>query len=109
MINFNSCLASNLLGVTYECYIDQRFVYYKRLLFARIILFDMFLMCERLAVIYECFSYANTLHASVRLETGHCCIHSFLLAKNHLCWIIHDIILPNACVSGADVSNDTII
>ena len=44
-------------------------------------LFNTCLMCNRLAVIYECFAYVNTFYVSVWSEMGHCCICSFLLAK----------------------------
>ena len=66
VFNFNLCLVCNLLGVTYKCYVGQRFGYYKRFLLARIILFKMFFMCDWLDVIYECFAYANTLYEPVQ-------------------------------------------
>ena len=43
----NSCLMSDLMGVIYECYIGQRFGYYKRFLLAMIILFNQCLMCDQ--------------------------------------------------------------
>ena len=44
-------------------------------------LFNTYLMCDRLAIIYVCFVYSNMLCASVPSEIGHCCICLFLLAK----------------------------
>ena len=59
---------SNLMGVTYECYVGQRFGYYKRLLYAKIILFNLYLMYDLLDVIYESFEYSNELYSPVRSE-----------------------------------------
>ena len=36
-------------------------------------------MCDRMTVIYEFFSYCNTVYASVRSEMGQFCIRSFLM------------------------------
>ena len=81
VIKFNLRLVSNLLVVTYECYLVERFGYYRRFLFARIILFYPCLMCDRLAVIYECITNINALYAPVRSKWATCvCTHSFLLA-----------------------------
>ena len=38
-------------------------------------------MCDHLAIIYKCFSYANMLYAFVWSETGKFCLRSCLLAK----------------------------
>ena len=62
-------------------------------------------MCDRLAAIYECFAYANSLYSSIRSESGHFCIFLFLLDKN-IHFGLLKIIIPNACVSGDDDLND---
>ena len=41
-------------------------------------LFNPCLIFDRMAVIYECFAYANTLHLSVWSEIGHFWIHYLL-------------------------------
>ena len=41
------------------------------------ILIESCLICDRLAVIYECFTYVNNLYVFVRSETGNCCIGLF--------------------------------
>ena len=79
--NFNLCLVSYLLGTPYKGYVGKRFGYYKRFLIKNIILINPCLMCDQLSVIYKCFAYTYMLYVSVRSETGHFCIHSFLLAK----------------------------
>ena len=99
----NPCLVSQLLGAPYKCYVGQRLGYYKRFLLARIIKINPCLMCDLLAVIYKCFAYTYMLYVSVRSETGHFCIHSFLLAKP-LLMLIYSRLLYLMCASAGLMS-----
>ena len=89
-INFHVCLTlnpylvSNLLVVSYKCYVGEGFGYYKRFLLARKVLFDPCLMCDFLVVIYEYFAYSYTFYSSVRSEKLHFFIGLFILAKTSL-------------------------
>ena len=51
-------------------------------------LFNLCLMCYQLAIIYECFTYANTLYAYIWSETGHLCI-CLLLMTNTLLLLVY--------------------
>ena len=53
----------------------------KSLFLSGIIDFNPCLMCDLLAVIYECFAYAYMFYLSVWPKSGHCCIPYFLLSK----------------------------
>ena len=53
VVDFNSYLVSNLLGVNYKCCDGERFGCYKRFLLASMIYFNPFFICDLLAVIYE--------------------------------------------------------
>ena len=82
MINFNSFFCLTCWARPTNVTLVKSFFYYKRFLPAGIILVNPCLMCDRMAIIYECFAYANTLYASIRYEwVTYVCIHFFLQAK----------------------------
>ena len=39
-------------------------------------------MYDYMTVIYECFTYTNTLYVSIWSDMGQFCLRSFLLAKS---------------------------
>ena len=92
-VEFFKCyLVSILLVVTYKCYDDCRFGYCGHFLLVRIILFNPCLMCDWMVVIYECFTYTNTLYTSVWYEW-----------VKYVCK--HNMIITNVCVSGDEISH----
>ena len=63
-------------------------------------------MCDPLAVIYECFTYAYMFYASVRSEMGHFIPPLIPTIQNITHGSLLLIIIPNACFSRAHLLSD---
>ena len=62
-------------------------------------------MYYQLAIIYEYFTYANTLYVSLRSERGFPSASSYYPNLYSSCFIT-DTIIPNVCVIVVDILND---